>query len=95
MKEPWWGEGGWSWSRIFLKSALFVVSDQRHAPAALPPRKSRGTHCIGGCLGTSVGLDGYIKQKVSLSPEFELRTAQPGASRYTGYNNNKYYYYYY
>jgi hypothetical protein len=28
-----------------------VVDGQRHAPAALPPGKTPGTHCVGGCVG--------------------------------------------
>jgi len=27
------------------------VGGQRHAPAALPPRKRHATHCTGGCMG--------------------------------------------
>jgi len=33
------------------------VGGQRHAPAALPPGKRPGTHCIGGLVGRRVGLD--------------------------------------
>jgi hypothetical protein len=32
------------------------VGGQRHAPAALPPRKI-GIHCIGGWVGLNAGLD--------------------------------------
>ena len=28
-----------------------TVGDQRHAPAALPPGKRLGTHCVGGWVG--------------------------------------------
>jgi hypothetical protein len=34
------------------------VGDQHHAPAALPPGKRPGSHCIGGWVGPRVGLDG-------------------------------------
>ena len=33
------------------------VRVQRHTPAALPPAKRPSTHCTGGCLGPSDGLD--------------------------------------
>jgi hypothetical protein len=33
------------------------VSGQRQAPAALPPGKRLGTHCIGGWVGSRAGLD--------------------------------------
>ena len=32
------------------------MGGQRYAPAALPPRKRRGTHCIGGWVGPSAVL---------------------------------------
>jgi hypothetical protein len=38
-----------------------VVSGLRHAPAALPPGKRIGTHCIGDWVGPRAGLDGYGK----------------------------------
>jgi hypothetical protein len=31
------------------------VGGQSHAPAALPPRKGVGTHCIGDCVGLRAG----------------------------------------
>jgi hypothetical protein len=37
------------------------VGGQRHALADVPPRKSRGTHCIGGWVGPRAGLDGCGK----------------------------------
>ena len=37
-----------------------VVGGQRHAPAALPPKRP-GTHCIGGWAGPRGALDGYGK----------------------------------
>jgi len=33
------------------------VRGKRHAPAALYPRKRRGTHCTGGWVVSRVGLD--------------------------------------
>jgi hypothetical protein len=33
------------------------VDGQRHAPAALPPGKRSGTHCIGGWVGPRASLD--------------------------------------
>jgi len=46
------------------------VSDQRHAPAVLPPGNTRYTHCIGGWVGSRTGLDEWGKsrpQRVSIS----------------------------
>ena len=57
------------------------VRGQRHAPAALPPGKRPGKHCIGGWVGTKVSLDGRGKSR--LPPGFDPRTFQPVASRYT------------
>ena len=34
-----------------------TVGGQLHAPAALPPGKRPGTHCIGGWVGPRAGLD--------------------------------------
>ena len=39
------------------------VGGQRHAPAALLPRKRPSTHCTGGWLGPRVGLDGCGKSR--------------------------------
>ena len=33
------------------------LGGQRHAPAALPPGKRPGTHCIGDSVGPRAGLD--------------------------------------
>ena len=33
------------------------VGGQRHAPAALPPGKTRGAHCIGRWVGPRAGMD--------------------------------------
>jgi len=56
---------------------------QRHAPAALCPRKRSGTHCTGAWLGPRAGLDRCGKPRPLLG--FDLRTIQPLASRYTDY----------
>jgi hypothetical protein len=34
-----------------------ALGGQPHAPAALPPRKGPGTHCIGGWVGPRAGVD--------------------------------------
>jgi hypothetical protein len=34
------------------------VGDQLYAPAALPPLKTHGTYCAGGCVGRRARLDG-------------------------------------
>jgi hypothetical protein len=39
------------------------VGGQLHAPAALPPGKRPGTHCIGGWVGPRAGLDGCEKSR--------------------------------
>jgi hypothetical protein len=41
------------------------VGGQRHAPAALPPGKRPGTHCIGGWVGPRACQEGlYCMEKV-------------------------------
>ena len=57
------------------------VCGQRHAPAALPPGKKLGTHCIGGWMGPRAGLDGCGKS--GPPPGFDPRTVQAVTSRYT------------
>jgi hypothetical protein len=59
------------------------VGGQLHTPAALPPGKRPGTHCIGGWMGPRAGLDGCGKSRPP--PGFDTRTVQPVASRYTNY----------
>ena len=44
-------------STLSLTSALDGVGGQRHTPAALAPRKGNGTHCTGGWVGPTAGLD--------------------------------------
>ena len=56
------------------------VGGQHHAPAALPPGKTRCPF-TGGWIGTRAGLDGYGKS--SPPPGFDPRTVQNVASRYT------------
>jgi hypothetical protein len=44
------------------------VSDQLRAPAALPPgKKARGTHWIGGWVGSRAVLNTVVKRKISSS----------------------------
>jgi len=59
------------------------VGGQRHATAALPPGKTRYPlyRRQGGPRGRSREL-----RKTSLPPGFDLRTAQPVASRYTDWD---------
>jgi hypothetical protein len=57
------------------------VGGQSHAPAALPPEKDPGTHCIGGWVGPRVGLDEWGNSSPPLG--FDPRTVQPVASRNT------------
>ena len=47
----------------------------------LYPQERPGTLFIGGWVGLSAGLDGY--EKSGPPPEFDSRTVQPLASRYT------------
>jgi hypothetical protein len=56
------------------------VGGQRHAPAALPPGKTRYQLCR--WLGGPQGRSGRVG-KISPSPEFDPRTVQQVASRYT------------
>ena len=57
---------------------------QRHAPAALYPRETPGTHCTGGWVGHRAGLDRCGKFRTP-PPGFDPRTVQPVASRYADY----------
>jgi len=58
-----------------------VVGGQRHAPAALPPEKTR--YALYRRLGGPQGRSGRLR-KISSPPGFDPRTVQPVASRYTG-----------
>jgi len=44
---------------MYLTSALDGVSVQNYAPAAVPPGRNTGAHCVGGCLGNKDDLDGH------------------------------------
>ena len=57
-----------------------AVGGQRPAPAALPPGKTR--YLLYRRLGGPQGPSGWVR-KVSPPPEFDSRTIQPVASRYT------------
>ena len=58
------------------------VGGQRDAPAALPRGRRPGTHCVGGWVGPTVGLDGSGKSRpIGIRP----RIVHPEASRYTDY----------
>jgi len=59
------------------------VGGQSHAPAAFPPGKRPGTHCIGGWVGPRAGLNGRGKSRPP--PRFDPLTVQPVASRSTDY----------
>ena len=61
-------------------SAQDGVGGQRHAPAALPPGKTR--YPLHRRLGGPQGRSGRVR-KISLPPGFDPRTVQPVASRYT------------
>ena len=50
-------------------------------PGRFTPRERPGTHCIGGWVGLRAVLDGCGKSRPP--PEFDPRTVQPVASRYT------------
>ena len=56
------------------------VGGQRHAPAVLPPGKTR--YQIYRGLGGTLGRYGQVR-KISPTPGFEPRTVQPVPSRYT------------
>jgi len=65
---------------LSLTSAPDRVGGQRHAPAALPPRKTR--YSLYRRLGGPQGRSGRVR-KISPPPGFEPRTTQPVASRNT------------
>ena len=56
------------------------VGGERHAPAPLPPGKTR--YPLYRRLGGSQGRSGRVR-KISPPPGFDPRTVQPVASRYT------------
>jgi len=59
------------------------VGGQRHAPAALPPGKTR--YPLYRSLGGPQGRSGRV-QKISPPSVFDPRTVQPVASRYTDWD---------
>ena len=64
-----------------MTSALrWGVGGQHHAPAALPPGKTR--YPLYRSLGRPQGRSGRVRE-ISTSPGFDPRTVQPVASRYT------------
>jgi len=67
-------------STLSLTSALNGVGGQHHAPAALPPGKTR--HPLHRRLGGPQGRSGQVR-KCSPPPGLDLRTPQPVVSRYT------------
>lgn len=74
------------WSRgthppIFNRHHL-GVSGQFRSPTALPPGQSPGTHCIGGCVGTTAGQDVAKTRKLSSSAGFKT-TDRPSHAEVT------------
>jgi hypothetical protein len=63
-----------------LTAALDGVGGQRHAPAPLPPGKTR--YPLYWRLGGPRGRSGEVR-KISPTPGFDPQTVQPVASRYT------------
>ena len=51
------------------------MGGQRHAPAALPPGKRPGTHCVGDWVGLRAGLDRC--EKSLPHSEFDLGQSSP------------------
>ena len=70
-------------STLFWTSAVEGVRGQLHAPATTYPRKRPGTHCTGGWVGCSLGLDWCGKSR--LPPGFDPRTVNLVGIRYTDY----------
>jgi hypothetical protein len=67
-------------STVSLTSALDGVDGQLHAPAALPPGKTR--YALYRRLGGLQGRSGQVR-KISPPPGFDPRIVQSVASRYT------------
>ena len=61
-------------------SARWGVGGQRHAPAALPPGKTR--YPLYGKMGGPQGRSGRVRI-ILLPPGIDPRTVQPVVSRYT------------
>jgi len=83
--------GEWRYgSTLSLTLALDGVGSQRHAPAALPPGKRPGTHCIGGWVGPRAGPDGRGKSRPSTgirSPDRPARSQSLYRLSYPGPKN--------
>jgi hypothetical protein len=58
------------------------VGSQGHVLAALPPGNRPASHCTGGWVGPTIGLDGCGKSPL---PELNAWAVQPVASRYAEY----------
>jgi len=65
------------YSSLYLISALDGVDDQHHAPAALPPGKTR--YALYWRLDGPQGRCGRVRE-ISPPPGFDPRTVQPVAS---------------
>jgi hypothetical protein len=83
-----------SWNIVFLPSISTLYasgwSTPRHAPVALPPRKSR--HPLHRRIDGPQDRSGRVR-KISLPLGFDPRTVQPVAGRYPGPLNNLHEYY--
>jgi hypothetical protein len=75
------GSRGYS-SNLSLTSALDGVGGQCHAPAALPPGKTR--YPLYRRLGEPQGRSGRVRKILSSPPGFDPWTVQAEASRYLG-----------
>ena len=64
-------------STLSLTSTLYGVGGQRHAPAILPPGKTR--YPLYRRLGGPQGRSGRVR-KISSTPGFEPRTVQPSVA---------------
>jgi hypothetical protein len=61
------------------------VNGQLHVPATLLPGRGPFTHGIGGCVGTTTGLD-YVRRENSLpyrDSKYSPSVVKPVTSRYT------------
>ena len=62
------------------------MSDQLHAPAALPSGKDPGAHSVGSYVGPRARVDDFEEKQNLTPPGFEPCTAQPVANRYTDFS---------
>ena len=75
LRAQLWPRGGLRYSSTLTRPRCQKrVSGQQHAPAALYPRETPGTHCTGGWVGPRAGLDG---RKILPPLGFDPRTVQP------------------